>query len=316
MKKALLITLAILVAEWAPGLVWAQGFMGQPGVMCQPACESPCESGFGAGVPRFYGGYLDSSDLASYGFDTDGVGVGGITALDHSFPLRGLWLGAGGTIELGDGLGAMVGGSYLVPADGSSEEVYNDGVGDLRRSWESSVQWWTLEGAGTYAFLGTTVAMAGFRYDSFRLDFHDPEDATFATSRPSDEADVTIQGYLPFVGMMAVHDVNPSYVRAGLIGFPVVLGHVDYKQTFGGIPARLEGSGDFNAGYFVEAFAEYSRTVSSATVGVFARWSMIHAEADADLDATGFGSDTFRFTMDRRVWILGGSIGYDFSSGI
>ncbi len=316
MKKILLITLAILIAEWAPGLVWAQGVMCQPGAICNPTYESKCDAGSGIGVPRVYGGYLDSADLASFGFDTDGLGVGGVVAIDHTFPLRGLWLGAGASIEFSDGVGAMVGGSYLVPADGSSEEVYNDGVGGSRRSWSSTTQWWTLEGAGTYAFTGTTVAVGGLRYDSFRLDFQDPYNATIATSRPSDEADVTIEGYLPFVGMTAVHDVNPTYLRAGVIGFPVVLGHVDYKQTFGGIPARLEGSGDFNAGYFFEAFAEYSRTVSSATVGVFARWSMVHAEADADLDATGLASDTFRFTLDRRVWILGGSIGFDFSSGI
>jgi len=156
--------------------------------------------------------------------------------------------------------------------------------------------------------------IGGFRFDSFSTNFTDPTPtASFGTSTPGDEADVTITAYIPYVGLVVNLD---STVKFGLIGFPYVFGTVKYNETIGGVPVRYEFSGNLQDSYFLETFAEFGTQVMGGYAGIFGILTYLHTSSDVDFNRLTAATSTsvpYRITHDRQNWILGGKFALSFN---
>ena len=92
-----------------------------------------------------------------------------------------------------------------------------------------------MDGALSYDTCGLGKLLAGFRYDRFATNFKVPGNFSGALGTPSDTADVTINCYIPFVGVqMAQGSPGRSELVFRVIGFPWVGGDVKYHDSIGG----------------------------------------------------------------------------------
>jgi hypothetical protein len=123
---------------------------------------------------------------------------------------------------------------------------------------------------------------------------------------------------MPYVGLLAKYG---KAVRAGVLGFPYVPGHIRYGETLGGLEPRIKVSGPISKSYFFEAFAECGAELMGAKMGFFAKWTYVHCKAGTDAAAEDPHPvnpenryDSVDVTFDRRNWIVGGVVGLDFIS--
>ena len=159
-----------------------------------------------------------------------------------------------------------------------------DGVGatDLYRRWSASIFATSLEAMYSYPVYGLFSALMGFRWINRQTSYSAPTDVSGADAgltATTDTADDTLNAYLPLIG------VATSYAgfSAGAVGFPTAIGRFEQKESWDQTQ-RFEGGGDFDGGYFVEAFIDYAIPEFNmggvdASFSVFAKWSALHAKA-------------------------------------
>ena len=99
------------------------------------------------------------------------------------------------------------------------------------RTWNTRPEWWYLDAAATCAFCTPFKVMAGFRYEHFSVRFDNPSDNFGIVSTTGDEADLTINSYLPFVGLQTTVGGPASNVYVRFIGFPWAPGDVTHSET-------------------------------------------------------------------------------------
>ena len=346
LRTLTLVTTAVMIM--VASMVMAQGIPGaqfnpgppQPGMYPPPAGQMPCPPGPGApcgpmnACPPFLMGdcgprnYMEPSIYFGYAYNEKGYGMeldssegtnlGGVERFRHDFDVKGLWLEVQAPMTVTDCIGLSLGFSHMFPLDTKSTESYVS-VGPVAstRRWKTDIQWWDIDAVATYK-LGSMTVLGGFRWDSHMSNFKDPEDATFATSTPDDESDVTFSGYIPFLGLQLVREVSCySIVRATVIGTPIFWADYDYKETIGGVAARLHTNGVINDGGFIEAMAEVAINLQNVHLGAFAKYSALRGtdQTAFDLDAGGARqSESFKFSYDRSHWIFGARIGMTFAS--
>ena len=279
------------------------------------------------GAPVFYVGWMEGPRGTSFGADTDGLGLGGLRKLTQRYDNRGVWFGVADTVTLTDRLGFMASGWYLVPSNTVSQQVFNDGDGSyplFGRSWNTNSQWWFVD--GLFAFgpcCGPATLLVGLRYDYFTTRFQDPPFAQIApppappvviSGNFGDEADVTSQAWIPLIGVQVAYEGANSKLAVRAVGFPTTLGSVKYSETIL-VTNRVEATGTYNNGSFLEVFAEYSRKFGGADVGVFGRWNNLHGNSDLSVDLLpAGGSQTFKLGLSRTSWTLGGSFNLSFNT--
>jgi hypothetical protein len=247
------------------------------------------------------------------------LGVGGLNNFRHTFPVQGLWLELSGMMPLNDRVSLFAAGSWLVPVNGKSDEDYVFfNWGDRKGRWQTSIQWYTLDGGGAFSSDGPVAVVAGFRYDSFEAGFSDPERIVEILSLPSDEANFWFGLYIPYVGLVTGWG---STLRVGFIGFPYLPGEVKYGQTVGAAQpstVRVDASGAVSDGYFMEIFAQGGADVGAANIGLFGKWEYLRARATLDLDARFLGTQTLNDSVDlgfyRQCWTVGCELTLDFVS--
>jgi|SRR5271157_1857704 len=281
------------------------------------------------GPLTFYVGWADdrkgttlSADLRRQNLGPFGDDLGSIR---NSYGLRGVWLGVAAQPNLIDRVGLLADFWILIPSNRSSDENFSVTEGfSGGKTWGTNTDWWFVDGALSYDICGLGKLIGGFRYDRFATNFKDPGNFSGALGTPSDTGDVTINCYIPFVGLQAdlgSPGVNELMFR--VIGFPWVGGDVKYHDSIGNFAVleqdRIELSQGVNKGYFLEAFAEYGRTVyGSGRIGVFGRWNIIHGNAKridisdvlAGIPAVG----GYQFAFDRQSWTFGGSFSLAFTT--
>ena len=147
------------------------------------------------------------------------------------------------------------------PCQPASDETFS--ISDAApggKTWSSNTDWWFVDGALTYETLGLGKLLAGFRYDRFAANFKDPGNFSGPVGSPSDTGDVTINCYIPFVGVQ-VEQGTPggSQLMFRVIGFPWLGGDVLYHDSIGNFSVltqdRIELQKGIGKGYFLEAFA-------------------------------------------------------------
>jgi len=309
--RVVVVILSILLLAWTPGIAFAQG-LGLPsfgGLMGGPSCAPKPEPKGGAGL-AFEIGYLTTNPNVSLDFTADQIAVLGVNQVQHRYSVQGLWLALSADGRVGD-LGVFARGSWLVPSNKESEESYSGAPG--HRTWGAKTQWYTVEGAGMYPAYGSFAVVSGFRYDAFDTSFSDPFNPVGVVSLPSDEADVTIRAYIPYLGLVVNQD---AALKFGLIGFPYLFGNVKYNQTNGGF-THVEASGALQNGYFVEAFAEWGAQTMGGYAGIFGTWTYVRASSDLDLTPSSPiaapPAQPFTFSMQRQNFIFGGKFALSFN---
>jgi hypothetical protein len=332
MKKGLILLVTVLLVASFTVSGHAQGFLGiWPG-------SSP---GFGAyrtdpirqafDPPVFYVGWMESYST-SIGFEaTNGGG--------QRWPLSGLWLGLAERINLNENCGVDLDGWVLIPSNrkgGESETLSSShsiithptrittvvvqvtNSFEVNRTWETSPEWWYLDAAATYGRSDAFKVIAGFRYEHFSTNFKNPSSLFGLTTTPDDTADLTLNSYLPFVGLQSTIGGPGSKVSLRLIGFPIAPASVTFSETgLFGVSSRVQATGNWSNSYFVELFAEGSRMFSpDMGVGAFFRWNYLYGKgslATEILPVVGSIDDP-QASFNRNTFTFGGSFTLNLGS--
>jgi len=319
MKRVAVVLLGVMALALMPTIGCAQGlFGGLPGL---PSFGGLTGGPSGCGEKlcpsanlEAYVGYMDDRVGTAIDVDTGGIGVGGVQSVRHQFTNRGVWFGLADSICMSDKLSFIASGWYLAPSTTDSREQYNENVAE--RTWDVDPQWWYVDGlfALNTPCSGLTL-LAGLRYDYYTANFKNPANVVGILSLPSDRADVTSQGWIPLIGTQYALSSSCGNLVVRAVGVPTLLGNVKYKSTFGGID-RGEVKGTYNNGYFLEFFAEWSKSIGPGSVGVFGRWNSAQGNSNVDfnlLGTVGPGDQRFKLTVHRNSWTVGGSVSLNFN---
>jgi len=282
-----------------PGLPSLGGFAGGPAGCGEKAGPS-------VAAPTLYVGWMEDRRGANYQLSGIFLGVDSFD-LSHQYPLRGTWFGLSETIALGDNLGAVASGWVLVQANNThTSELEGSPDFLFPYEWERTpTKWYYIDALLSYRCTEGLTALAGFRYDYYTSHFRQ------LNVPVADTGDVIINNYIPLVGLQWSYLSANTNLVFRTVGFPVIFGNFKLIELFNGDP--FEARGNFKNGYFVEAFTEYSRTLGSAGVGVFARWNLAHTESNTHGGFPDTGTSTFRLGLQRSSWTLGGSFNLAFN---
>ncbi len=332
--------LAVLVIFFLAGFASAQGLfgVGLPGLPSfggWPGGSYACgEKLFPRVAPlELYVGWMDGPGTC-VGAGTNDIGFAGITSLKQKYRNQGVWFGLADTVNLTDCVSFMASGWYLVPSNTVSRQDFNDGgpgFGLLGRSWNTNSQWWWVDGLFIFGpssspcsgpcCCGPAALLVGLRYNYFTTRFQDqPFDPTSPTPPPpptddeGDQADVISQAWIPLIGVQTRYEGADYRLLARAVGFPTVLGSVQYNETIL-VANRLEATGNYSGGAFLEVFTEYARKFSGGEAGVFLRWDYLQGYSNLNVDfLPAGGSKTFRLGLTQNVWTIGGSFALNFNT--
>ncbi len=247
-----------------------------------------------------------------------------LLSIKNTYPIKGLWLGRAVQVSLWRGIDFFTDYWVLVPANQPSDETFSLTDGSSGgKTWSTNTEWWFTDAALTCQTCGLGELLAGFRYDRFDTSFKDPGNFFGPIGSSSNTGDVTINCYIPFVGLQTNQGTQGgSQLMFKVIGFPWLGGDVIYHDSIGNFTLltqdRIELDKGVGKGYFLEAFAEYGQAVfSSGKVSVFGRWNLLHGSAKR-IDITDVLGGTpltgeYQFAFDRQSWTLGGSFSLAFT---
>jgi len=263
--------------------------------------------------PRFYIGWMEDRQGASVSAGAQDAFLAGLGGVAQHYANRGLWLGLEQSVTLNQRLSVIGSGWYLVPSNSPSADVESGNFPPTDFSWKTQNKWWYVDGVvAATVFRGMSV-LAGLRYDYFTTRIKNPSDGIFVGNRGA-RGDVIAENWIPLVGTQASYGGPGCSLLFRAVGFPAVLGHVRYNETdpFGPI-FRIDSSGTWRKGYFLELFAQYARNFGPGSIGLFGRWNMVEAQSTVDFNLLpGFNSD-FDLSLRRSSWTFGGSVSVAFN---
>jgi hypothetical protein len=310
-----------LFGNGLPALPFLSGSSGEPS-SCAPS-KSTC------GPLTFYAGWGADPKSTTLSFDLRSPDVGpfadDLQSITNIYPTKGLWLGLAAQSNLRGRIGLRADYWILVPANQSSDETFSL-TGGLSggKTWSTNTDWWFVDGALSCETSGLGALLAGFRYDRFATNFKNPGNFFGAAGSSSDTGDVTINCYIPFVGLQVEQgDPAGSRLMFRVIGFPWLGGDATYHDSIGNFTVltqdRIELEKGVGEGYFLEAFGEYGRAVfGDGQISIFARWNVLHGNAKqiGITDVLGGTPLTgrYQFAFDRQSWTFGGSFGLAFAT--
>ncbi len=274
---------------------------------------------------------LDLTTAGNIPIVGDGTGAASLSqqlSTDFSDP-GGLWLGVSNYCQLSDRVGILASGWYLFPSSGDAQENYSTGLQLLlptedptygnARTWSTTRSWGWIDGALVFGSPCGLNLIAGFRWDSYSIKLNNPSPvnplALLPTGTSSDEADLTLNSYIPLIGTQCCWGGPCCGLLVRVVGFPWVPGNLRYGETVNeGLGTRLEANVNYNRGYFLEIFSEYSKTCPGfGCVGIFARWNELYCRSDVNPDTQGPTSLRIALvTPIRTSWTIGGRVALNF----
>ncbi len=332
MRRVASLAFAFVLVLLVPAFVCAQSLagLGLPfstsfsGTSCSPAgCG---EAGGATCCPSFYVGYeiARNKDRRPFHIDIDFANApGGITGFDTKVSEPGgLWLGASKFCYFSDKGGVMVSGWYLFPTDGDAGETYGPttAIGG-NRLWSTNRSWGWLDGAFVLGSPCGINLIGGFRWDVYNVRFRDPQPVTgaaLARGTLADEADLQLNSYIPFVGSQICYGGPCCGLLFRAIGFPWVPGSLRYGESgVLGAGTRLQVEGNYDRGYFLEFFSEYSMSLGNfGCMGIFGRWNYLEVRTHSDPKVRGLTAPPVIEDVIgpiRESWTVGGKVSVNFS---
>lgn len=319
MKRVAVLSLVAILLALAPVALHAQGLFGSGlpsfgGFMGgSAACGEKC--GGPACATNFYVGWMDDPNGVSVRLTEETpYRITTVTDARHHFRLSGLWLGLTQSCPLTENIGIVASGWYLIPSNKQTLEEYDTGVLTARvlanNSWSTKSEWWFVDGLFALGG-GNTQLLAGLRYDFFSTKF---DRNVGPVGNPADTADFISYGIIPLVGLQYAQASGNSNLVFRMVGIPTLAGSFRYRENIGGVNS-LEGSRNYNGGYFFEAFAEYGYKMGSlGDIGFFARYNTTQGKSTASFDLVPGGlSNDYKLDLYRSSWTLGGKFSLSFS---
>lgn len=278
----------------------------------------PCASG----ATSFYVGYFTDPTSLDISFQSR-TPSNSLNRLSHKVDFRGVWFELLAPVKSSGPLGLVAGAFYHFPSRRFSQEIVNTGGQGANRTWDVAPQWGGFQLALTYEINPALTAWVGFKYESLQVNFSQAQPVV----NPNDifdRADISIGEYIPYFGF-AYKRVQPSTgfeLELALIGFPMLLGTVDFTETvtsgltIGGSPVPgFPASQAFQSGLFLEWYAEISLPVRDCCrLGSFVRYNVAQASAVVNVGERNGGIPPvdYDFNLDRRVWSVGGVVAFSF----
>lgn len=289
------------------GLSGLPFFGGSSGGYCGPFCP---------GGLKLDVGYLWNKRAVQFGetIRDDGTFFGRQDS-KFRYPLEGVQVGATLQAPLKDNVGVILRGTWLFPTNGRATQENDDVTFLAARDWSTKCQYYTLDGAGVYPFCAPFNFLAGFRFDSLFTDFKDPQRTSdFGASLPTDRTEVTLNSYIPYVGLALNYGRS---LRLYFIGTPIYWADLKYRETVGFWPASLEYKANLRNTYFMEASAEYGAAIGPGTASVLAKWTYMHGTDTATFRGRFAGAvfeqDQASIALIRQQLYVGGSFNLDFN---
>jgi hypothetical protein len=312
--KKIIFCVVIAVALCAPPtLVGAQLLPGLPGLPGMPSLNLP--SNVTLGNLSIYGGWATNAGMTHYVLSKGDAVVTGIGQAEWDYKYSSFYTAAMLPLSIGDYSAVLLSGSLAIPSSSPArEKLHRDtGVFEATRRWNADTYWATLEGIWAYPLSGTFTALAGFRWECWQTSYKSPvnEYALGPLLAPTDSADVTVNGYIPFVGLMVTY----GHLNLGAVGIPTTIGEVEHNESFnnGGLRG-MEVKGTFTGGYFFEMFADYALPLPGglgpgidAELSLFGKCSFLEVEATPTLRWTGSlpGEEDYDFSLHRNLFVVG-----------
>ena len=290
-----------------------------PNMGCTPfpcfdpyACPPPPCSGGPSMEPSVFVGYL----YKDYGAGTkihfeDGNLLAGISSMRNDFTLQGVWLELAAPVALSQNAGLFFSVAHLFPVQATALESYGALVAS--RQWNTDIQWWEMDAGLAYRLCPAFTGLAGFRWSSFLVDFGQPTNQQNFSTSP-DQAQLSVNAYIPFLGLASEHTNCNTSLKAAFLGFPVLPSDVEFQETLNptGVEGiRFSGATTYKSGYFYEALVEASTKMGAWSLGALVRFDAIHTNRSLNFTSNG-SSLTAAIQFDRREWIFGGKIGFVF----
>ena len=189
----------------------------------------PCASG----ATSFYVGYFSDPTGLDISFQSHTPSNNSLNQLSHKVDFQGVWFELLAPIKSAGPLGLVLGAFYHFPSRRFSQETINTGGrGGVNRTWDAAPQWGGFQVALTYEINPALTALVGFKYESLLVNFSQAR-PVINPNDILDRADISINEYIPYFGF-AYKRVQPNSgleLELALIGFPTLLGTVDFTET-------------------------------------------------------------------------------------
>jgi hypothetical protein len=309
------VTLGILVGVLLPGLVLAQEFRGPLGPW-----DFMARLGVSAST-----GYFGHKDGVHISFAASGQPQGSVESLRQQFGLQGISTEMRFPVRLVGPLGFVFGGGYSGCFRSDAEETMQKAGSDpLKRTWRVQPQACNVHGAMTVDVLPSLLGLVGFRYENFQTKFFSPKSGFSTHLGTQDSANISYNAYVPCVGViLCAPSLFPGLnVRVGALGFPVLLGSVEYreswneKQGIGGTNVNgFMGSNPISRGAFVNAFGEVSLiTLCGVEMGAYGKYEFMSGATPVYVGQGNSAIPTvvYDFDFQRRLWGVGGRVSLSF----
>jgi hypothetical protein len=306
--KKIILCLAIAVALTSPPtLVGAQLLPGLPGLPGMPALHLP--SNVTLGNLSVYGGWVTDAGMTNYVVST----VTGLVFKSAKFDYEysSFYMAATLPVSLGDYGAVLLSGSWALPSTSPCREKLLSNLGASgNRRWSADTSWATAEGIWAYPLSRTFSALAGFRWVNWQTSYKSPYEADQLMMAATDSADVTINGYVPFIGLLTTY----RGLNVGAVGIPTTIGEVVHNESLNGMATLgLEVKGTFTGGYFFEMFADYALPIPGgmgpgidADLSLFGKLSLLEVHAIPTVTWTpGPTQDEADFSLHRNLFVLG-----------
>jgi hypothetical protein len=223
-------------------------------------------------------------------------------------------------------VGFALGAAYDFGIRGSSEEtVQIAATTSLSRSWRSEPQAGNVNAALMLDLYPSWMALLGFKYESFQTNFRDGSNGLTTTlGGELDSADMSFNMFNPYLGVVfsSPAKANGLNFQLGLLGFPVFLGNVDYRETIrggisiGGTPAGgFQGANSIGEGYFLSAFGDVSmNTMSGVQLGAYVKYEGSDAVTTVNVGKrnNSLPEVAYHFEFQRKLWSVGGRLSVSF----
>lgn len=174
-----------------------------------------------------------------------------------------------------------------------------------RAEWDVDATWWWIDALTSFEMSRNLDFLMGLRYESYSVNFFNPRSPTPELQYPfgpggfgvyvpfhseNDDFSSSVYGLYPYLGLKVKYNSPTVNFGLSLAGLPYMVGgNIEFQETIGDIPIRLDASGRSNSGFRFYTLLEYSHKWGSAwTVGAFARWDGSQMDIYKEMDELNF----------------------------